>query len=579
MVAVLVLDTDGRCNYLNAVAEVLAGFDSSEAFGRPVAEIIRPADGVSLDDTPLGQAVRQRTEGSGEIGLLDRRGQPLPVAFRAVPLTRTNGDVHGTVIELIDLTGETGSGRALREREERLRFATAATGIGIWDVDARTGHRRWSGEFLDILGLPPGTTPDSDLFAMLIHPDDRDRVDAEYRRAYSDPEAGDYHAEFRIRRADTNEERWVVATGLVTFDGDGNAVRGIGTLRDVHERRAIETALKESEQRLRIALAAGRMGIWRYDFATGRQEWNHQQYALFGLAPSVEPTRELFLSLVHPEDLQAVSFDLNALPPAGTYLDSEFRIVRPDGTIRWITAHALARYDAAGAPTEMIGVNWDVTARRGAEEQRELLLHELTHRVKNILALVQAVVSQTLRTTRDPEDAYERILARLSSLARTHDLLVASRWVGAPLEALLATALQPFAGDDEGRLHLAGPPVEIGPRAVLTIGMVAHELATNAAKYGPLSRPEGRLDLKWEIAHKGGEPWVTIDWREQGGPPVVAPTKKGFGSRLIERSVEGNLGGKIEIDYAEAGFRCQLSFPLRPAADKSSDDAERTAAE
>ena len=364
MVAVVVLDADGRCNYLNAVAEVLTGFGSAEAFGRPAAEIIRLAGGMVLDDTALGRAVRERAEGGGEFSLVDRHGKPLPAAFRAVPLTRTNGDVHGTVIELFDLTGETGSGRALREREERLRLATAATGIGIWDVDAKTGHRRWSDEFLDILGLPPGTTPDSGLFTSLIHPDDRERIDAEYKRAYSDPEAGEYHAEFRIRRADTGEERWVVTTGVVTFDSEGRAVRGIGTLRDVHERRTIETALKESEERLRIALAAGRMGIWRYDFATGRQEWNHQQYTLLGLDPSVEPTRELFLSLVHPEDLQAVYFDLNALPPPGTYLDSEFRIVRPDGTIRYITAHALARYDAGGKPTEMVGVNWDVTARR-----------------------------------------------------------------------------------------------------------------------------------------------------------------------------------------------------------------------
>lgn len=579
MVAVVVLDADGRCNYLNAVAEVLTGFGSAEAFGRPAAEIIRLAGGVSLDDTPLGEAVRERTEESGEIGLLDRLGRSLPAAFRAVPLTRTSGDVHGTVIELIDLTGETGSGRALREREERLRLATAATGIGIWDVDATTGHRRWSDEFLEILGLPPGTTPDSGLFTSLIHPDDRERVEAEYKRAYSDPEAGDYHAEFRIRRADTGEERWVVTTGLVTFDSEGRAVRGIGTLRDVHERRSIETALKESEERLRIALAAGRMGIWRYDFATGRQEWNSRQFELFGLDPSVEPTRALFLSLVHPEDRPKVHIDPNNLPPPGTYLDAEFRIVRPDGTVRWIVAHALAHYGAGDAPVEMIGVNLDVTARRESEEQRELLLHELTHRVKNILALVQAVVSQTLRTTSDPEDAYERILARLSSLASTHDLLVATRWVGASLEALLATALQPFAVGDEGRLRLAGPPVEIGPRAVLTIGMVAHELATNAAKYGSLSLPEGRLDLTWKIDRQGAEPWLTIDWREQSGPPVAAPTRKGFGSRLIERSVVGNLGGKIELDYARTGFRCRLSFPLRAAADNGGDDAERTAAE
>lgn len=435
MVAVVVLDEEGRCNYLNAIAEVLTGFGSNEAFGRKLDAILTIVGPEPLPDTALGAAVRRSAEAVGETRMLGPGGVPIPVAFRTVPLRRQDGELHGTVVELIDLTGETGAGRALRESEERLRLATAATGIGIWDVNPSVGHRRWSDEFLDILGLAPGTAADSDLFTSLIHPDDRAGVVAVYERAYSTPGDGDYHAEFRIRRASDGTERWVSTTGQVSFDAAGKPVRGVGTLRDI-------------------------------------------------------------------------------------------------------------------------------TRRKLAEEEKELLLHELTHRVKNILALVQAIVSQTLRATTDPDEAYQRILARLGSLARTHDLLVTSRWVSASLADLLTAALTPFVGEDEARVSLSGERTELAPRAVLTIGMIAHELATNAAKYGSLSVAGGRLDVDWTVDLKDSERWVSIDWRESGGPPVSPPQARGFGSKLIERSVEANLSGAVVLDYAPTGVTCRMTFPL-----------------
>ncbi len=209
-------------------------------------------------------------------------------------------------------------------RAESLRLAIEVTGIGIWDVDARTGERRWSPEFRAILGLAADAKPDRDIFSLLIHPDDAGWVDELYRRVYEPSSEGAYEAEFRIVRANDKAVRWVRTTGRVTFDGAGKAVRGIGTLQDVHEHRRLIEALRESEERLRVALAAGRMGTWRFDLRTGNQDWDERQYELLGIDPSLSPTRDLFLSAVHPDDLANVGFDAETLPGPGSFSIQSF---------------------------------------------------------------------------------------------------------------------------------------------------------------------------------------------------------------------------------------------------------------
>ena len=259
--------------------------------------------------------------------LIAHDGVERPFSFRVTPL----GDplTGGSVLELLDLSGETGTSRALRESEQRLRLAVEATEIGIWDVDATHNTRRWSPEFNAILGLPVDFDGDENVFDSLIVPEDRERVTALYRRAYAPGSDGIYNAEFRIRRADTGEVRWVLTTGRITFDADGRALRGVGTLRDVDKRRKDEEAVRESERRLRVALVAGRMGAWSYDLTTGAQRWDESQYRLLGLDPSLPPSRELFLSVVHPDDLHLVTFDLD--DPAPRHL-SRFGIPhRPAG--------------------------------------------------------------------------------------------------------------------------------------------------------------------------------------------------------------------------------------------------------
>ena len=689
MVAVFVLDRRFRCSFINNVAAFLVGIANAQAKGRHVGELLWPGRENAFDQSPIGRALKAGGAHEGKEELAGFDGVQRSFAFGIEPLGE--GLAGGAVLELLDLSGETGTSRALRESEQRLRLAVEATGMGIWDVDAVRGTRRWSPEFSAILGLPADFMGDERVFESLIHPDDRERVIALYRQVYGPGSDGIYSAEFRIRRADTHETCWVLTTGRATFGEDGRALRVIGTLRDINERRKGEEAVRESERRLRVALAAGRMGAWSYDLTTGAQQWDETQYQLFGLDPSLPSSRELFLSIVHPDDLGNVAFD-TASVPVDRYLDSEFRVIRPDGEIRWISAHSIVRAGPDGKPLEMIGVNRDMTVqkeaeaalriseerqrlaveanevgtwdydmvtgehrwsvqyrklwglppeaaadpallrplvdaadwkemrrhwiktldpngdgrinfeyplrrandgtrrwamvsgrvffddthhqpvravgvmldttdRREAEERQRLILRELNHRVKNNLAVVQAIVSQTFRMTPKASEAFERIQARLMAISRTHDFLNMSDWGGVSLEQLIAGELEPFTTINPKRIMLDGRPLKLESTVALSLGLVFHELATNAAKYGSLSVEAGRLHVHWELTDDDTK-IVQIGWGESGGPPVRSPRRLGFGSRLIEGSVKGRLGGTVDFEYAREGLRCRMRFPL-----------------
>ena len=197
----------------------------------------------------------------------------------------------------------------------------------------------------------------------------------------------------------------------------------------------------------------------------------------------------------------------------------------------------------------------DETAAKRAEEQRVLLLNELNHRVKNTLATVQAIAAQTLRTNPEPAAFRAAFESRLVALSATHDLLTATNWRGAALRDVAQIEFRPYGPE---RYSLDGPEVALAPTEALSLGLLFHELATNAAKYGALSGPEGCVEVTWTVA----DGRLALSWRERGGPKVIPPTRRGFGSRLIERSLKGEMGGEAVLDFAEDGLVCRVTLPL-----------------
>lgn len=221
----------------------------------------------------------------------------------------------------------------------------------------------------------------------------------------------------------------------------------------------------------------------------------------------------------------------------------------------------------------------DETPAKRAEEQRVLLLNELNHRVKNTLATVQAVVEQTLRSEGVEKHIRQGLTNRLIALSSAHDVLVDENWAGANLETLIWDVLAAY-DREPSPISMQGPAVRVHPSQAVSISLAFHELATNAAKYGALGTANGKVEVQWNLAHNGqGERFLTMLWREHGGPVVVPPTKSGFGSNLIARTFAGEHGGRADITYPPEGARCVMVLPLRdeietPVEGGQSDPAE-----
>ena len=239
----------------------------------------------------------------------------------------------------------------------------------------------------------------------------------------------------------------------------------------------------------------------------------------------------------------------------------EAQVERPDGTRVPFIPYPTPLFDDAGKLTGAINMLVDITERKRAEDQQALLVRELHHRVKNTLATVQAIMGSTARSATSIEDFQTALTGRIGSLARTH-LLLADEGQAVNFAEILHSELDAFDDGSEGRILLSGPPVEISSRIAVSLGMAIHELTTNAAKYGALSVYGGRVKTTWSVTIEATRRTLAIDWVESGGPPVAAPTRRGFGTRLLEIVLPGQVQAKTRIDYASQGVRVHYELPL-----------------
>ncbi len=353
---------------------------------------------------------------------------------------------------------------------------------------------------------------------------------------------------------------------------EGSALRGefallgeaFNDLMDDVARR--QRAVQESEERARLALDAGQMGTWWLDPKKREGGWSSKAAILLGLPPDrTEATYAEWVALLDPADRPATEGALEeAIAGDGDY-EAEYRVLHADGSEHWINARGRVFFDAGREPVRIIGVVQDVTERRLAEEQQRVLLDELNHRVKNTLATVQSIASQTLRNSPEPIRFREAFESRLLALSKTHDLLTRNAWREADLDALLEQELTPYRRESDPRIVLDGPAIRLPARVAINLGLVIHECVTNAAKYGALSTPQGRLHVAWGVEERDGSLHLRLVWHESHGPHVTEPARFGFGSRLIRRSIEGELDGRLVMSFAAGGLVAELTFPIGEA--------------
>jgi len=248
-------------------------------------------------------------------------------------------------------------------------------------------------------------------------------------------------------------------------------------------------------------------------------------------------------------------------PNNGRY-DVEYRARQPDGSWRWLSAWGIVEFDGEGEarqPVAIAGSSRDITKLKLAEEHQALLINELNHRVKNTLTAVQAIAHQTLRVDGDVQLMRDALDARLASMARAHDLLTAQKWSGADLSDVVARAIEPFS---PARFDVSGPPLFLSAKQALAISMALHELAINAAKYGALSVPTGRVRVFWSVGGSMEGLTLNLLWQEHGKGAAQPAKRRGFGSRLLELGVARELNGTARLEFGPEGVSWQATAPL-----------------
>jgi PAS domain S-box-containing protein len=355
---------------------------------------------------------------------------------------------------------------------------------------------------------------------------------------------------------------WTEETYIPDVAPDGS-VRGFFVLAvDISARKNAEEARRQSEVRFRTIAESIEDVFYMTDLERNALEYVSPSYERVWGRPVSDLMADIgsFVETIHPEDRPAY-FENKARQAQGEPVVAEYRIVRPDGEVRWIFDRSFPVAGAAGR--RAAGIASDITERKHLQEHERLLLAELQHRVRNTLAVVRSIARRTTTLNDDLEEYRAHFDGRLGAFARTQAAVTRDPGGGVDLETLLAEELTAHGARESGRVRIEGPPLRLQPKAAESLGLAIHELATNSIKYGALSLPTGGLDVQWSVDRNGAGDRLTFRWTEDTpGLRIGPPTHRGFGLDLLERLLAYELGGETMLDFAPDGLRCTVVVPL-----------------
>lgn len=565
-----VLDLDANLTFMSEGGQRVMEVDNFNAIaGCPWPDFWQDSGNVAAR-----KAVEAAKAGNSErfIGMANTaRGNPRWWDVQVAPIPGPDGRPERILSISRDITVSRAAEERASATQARLRATLKAGGLGYWQLDLSSGVLEAS----DICKMNFGRSAEQSLTYQelrdAVHPDDRARMAAAVNNTIST--GADYDIQYRIVKPDA-EIAWVLIRAQLTADANGQPTHMAGISLDITDLKNVEEKLARSEERLNLALgASGMVGIWDWDLKTNLIYADPNFAEIYTVDPG-DAARgaplEAYTRNFHPDDLPAFEKELAAVFSGQESFNAEYRIVQPDGGVRWVHARGRLIRDEFLEPVRFSGAAIEITERKKSEEAQALLMHELSHRVKNTMAVVQAIVTQSLRNVSSVEEAGVKVQSRLATLARAHDILINRNWISASLEDVVRGTIHSSGMQEDNRLRISGPLVTLGPQQALSISLVIHEMLTNAVKYGALSNEGGSVDVLWEI-NGNQTPALAFVWQETGGPLVTAPTRKGFGSKLISSSLKAL--GDIDIRYLPQGLRLALTADLVKLAPMT-DEAE-----
>lgn len=549
-----------------------------EALGRPFMEVWAEA---REHVEPLVESAL-----SGGAGVLpdaclavvrDGRTEEAFFDFSFSPLRDDAGGIAGFLTMGAETTRRVRSDRTARDSELRLAAVLEQMPVGVAIAAVPTGELLLHNtKGVDIIGHPLLTSPDYSGYVRYgaLHADGAPYRPEEYPIARAAVQGLTVDREImRYRRGD-GSVTWLEVSAAPILDHAGKAVLAVSTFEDIAERMAREEALRDSEQRLREnerrmrTLVEGiPQLVWRAA-TDGARTWSSPQWTSFTGLTAEESRGRGWLAALHPDDRQRALMAWERSRATGGFV-LEHRIGPASGHgWRWFRAEMRPVRDDSGAIVEWLGTATDIDDLRRMRDQQEVMVAELQHRTRNLLAIVQSIAQQTAALAPSSTDFAVQFADRLAALSRVQGLLSSAEQEPVTIDTLIRMELDALGASlAGGRVTVEGPPTPLRSRTVQTFALALHELATNACKHGALSTPDGRLSVTWRVIHDGDDgPTMDLDWTESG---VVVPasarqedSRRGYGRRLIERALPFSLDARTRFDLTQDGLRCTITLPL-----------------
>jgi PAS domain S-box-containing protein len=567
-----IVDLDGRFRLANRRHCEITGYSMDELRERTLIDITHP------DDRPknlelLAAMMTAGTSYTMEKRFIRKDGRIVWIQVSSVAVRDSGGVPQYAIGLVLDIDER----KQAEMANAHLAAVVASSADAIESLSLDGTVLTWNPAAAGLYGYTAEEAIGQPL-ALLVPDDRRDEIE----RTIAAVRAGDNLWLETVRRRKDGSLVEVLVDAAPIRAADGTVIGICKITRDISERRRAEATLQEREGQFRTLANSIPQLVWMANPDGAIVWYNDRWYEYTGTTPE-QMEGDGWQGVHDPTVLPDVVARWSESVRTGQPFDMTFPLRGADGAFRPFLTRVVPLRDSQGRVARWFGTNTDITAQVEHETHLNFVMRELSHRSKNLLAVVQAMARQTMQHSAGFDDFEGRFMGRLHGLARSHDVLVRQDWTGATIRDLVTAQLAPFVREDGASVDMSGEDLVLKPDAVQNLGFALFELGTNAVKYGALAAPAGKVTIRWELVEAGERKHVRFVWRETGGPPVAQPLRKGFGAMVIERFIAVTFGGQVESLFLPEGFCWTLEIPaehlLSDAPARRPPPARRVAAQ